>query len=224
MFERTRHYFEAVKNYRQKLSDIWAEYDAGMKNLERYKGSAGYSKEAAELERKRQEAIQATQVEFRAHFANIVQYMRECATSRSMDAPTQEQLNLLTALKMREKISRDELQQAAKTLKDSPVCLSVLDEIAGKLEYYGLHFGGESTSSILSHIDTLADSAARLCKLDKPNSRAEQAARASVYSPNYDPNAFYSFRVDQDPADVKDAMRTFGDVGDYDSFAAAVNN
>ena len=224
MFERTRHYYEAVKNYRQKLTDIWAAYDAGMKGLEKYKGSDGYSKEAAELERKRLDAIKATQDEYRAHFANIVQYMRESATTRSMDTPTEDALRLLSALQMRQKISRDELEQAGRTLKDCPVALSVLDEIAEKMEYHGMRFAAESTDSVLKHINTLADSAARLCKLDKPTSRADMAARASVHSPNYDHNAFYSYRVDQDPADVKDAMRTFGDVGDYDSFAAAVNN
>ena len=214
MFERTRHYYEAVKNYRQKLTDIWAAYDAGMKGLEKYKGSDGYSKEAAELERKRLDAIKATQDEYRAHFANIVQYMRESATTRSMDTIVAEELSQFA----------DELEQAGRTLKDCPVALSVLDEIAEKMEYHGMRFAAESTDSVLKHINTLADSAARLCKLDKPNSRADMAARASVHSPNYDHNAFYSYRVDQDPADVKDAMRTFGDVGDYDSFAAAVNN
>ena len=36
-------------------------------------------------------------------------------------ADMQEELALLQALKMRDKISRDELEQAGRTLKDSPV-------------------------------------------------------------------------------------------------------
>lgn len=220
---RTGKYYENVTSYRKNLTDIWADYEAGMKSIEPYKGSDGYAKKAAELEQARRSKIKETQADYRTRFNGIVAGMRMSAKGRSMDTPTQEQLALLTALKMRDKISRDELEQAGRTLKDSPVCLSVLDEIAERMEYRGMRFATESTNSILQSIDRLEDSARRICALDKPNSRREQAARASVHSTEWSHDALYSFHVDQDVATEEEAMAAFGGVGDYSSFAAAVN-
>lgn len=223
MVRRTENYFRTAKEYREKLAAIWAEYEQEQARLEKYQGSAGYAEELKELESKRKEAIKATQAEYATRFNGIIYGMRNSAKGASMETPTAEQINLLTVLKMREKITADELQQAGRTLKDSPVCLSVLDEIAEKMELHGLHFSAESTKSVLEHIDTLEDSARRLCKLDKPNSRADMAARASVHSPNYDHNAFYSFRVDKDVSTENEAMALYGCVDDFPSFALAVN-
>lgn len=229
-FERTRHYYEACTGYRQSLRSIWADYDKKMQRLEQYKGSAGYEKEKAEADKERDTAIKALQSEYRDKFNGILKGMRESATTRSMTPPTQDQLALLQALKMRDKISRDELEQAGRTLKDSPVCLSVLEEIAqnltektGSHEYYGLRFVTESTSGILGCIDSLAESAKRICSLNKCDSRAEMAARSSIHNPEWESNAMYSFRVDKDVTSTRDAMEFYGGVQNLASFEAAVN-
>ena len=229
-FERTRHYYEACTGYRQGLRGIWADFDKKMQQLERYKGSAGYEKEKAEAEKARDAAITALQTEYRDKFNGILKGMRESATTRSMTPPTQEQLALLQALKMRDKISRDELEQAGRTLKDSPVCLSVLQEIAqnlmektGSHQYYGLRFETESTSGILSCIDGLAESAKRICGLKKCDSRADMAARSSIYNPEWESNAMYAFRVDKDVNSTREAMEFYGGVQNLESFEAAVN-
>ena len=229
-FERTRHYYEACTGYRQSLRAVWADFDKKMQQLERYKGSAGYEKEKADAEKARDAVIKALQTEYRDKFNGILKGMRESATTRSMTPPTQEQLALLQALKMRDKISRDELEQAGRTLKESPVCLSVLQEIAqnlmektGSHEYYGLRFETESTSGILGCIDGLAESAKRICSLNKCDSRADMAARSSIYSPEWDSNAMYSFRVDKDVNSTREAMEFYGGVQNLESFEAAVN-
>lgn len=223
-FNRTEHYYNACREYRAALREIWASYDKEMQRIEQYRGSKGYEKEAAELESKRKEAVSALQAEYRGRFNNILEGMRQSATSRPMTAPTQEELALLQALKMREKVSRDELEQAARTLKDSPVSLSVLNEIAAKSEVLGVHFTNESTSSILEAVDGLAESAKRLCALDKCDSKQEQAARASKYSPDFKGvDAFYSFRVDTDFDNEAACIEFMGGVRNMQSFRDAVN-
>ena len=222
-FNRTEHYYNAVQSYREGLRAIWADYDKAMQRIEAYKGSTGHDKEAKELENKRKEATAALQSEYRGKFDNILQGMRQSATTRPMVAPTQEQLALLQALKMRDKLTREELEQAARTLKDSPVSLSVLDEIATKNELLGLHFGAESTSGILAAIDGLAESAKRICALDKCDSKAEMVARKSIYSPDYDSNALYSFRVDTDFSNEAEALEFLGGIRNMQSFRDAVN-
>jgi hypothetical protein len=147
-----------------------------------------------------------------------------------MIPPTNEQLALLQALKMRKSISRAELEQAGVTLKGCPVGLSILDEIAreqakerGLHEFSGLKFSTESTTGIFDSIKGLEDSAKRLCALDKCNSRPEMIERNSIYSPDYDSSAIYSFRVDRDVNSTREAMQLYGGVENLGQFENAVN-
>jgi hypothetical protein len=229
-FERTRHYYEAATKYREALRNIWADYDKKMQKIEQYAGSKGYEDDKATADKERDAAIKALQREYGEKFDSILKGMRESATTRSMTPPTQEQLALLQALKMRDRISRDELEQAGRTLKDSPVCLSVLEEIAhnlmektGSHEYYGLRFVTEGTAGILHSIDNLTESARRICALNKCDSKREMVARTNVHNAEWESNALYSFQVDRDVTSTREAMGFFGGVSNLESFEAAVN-
>ena len=222
-FERTRHYYEASTSYRDKLRGIWAEYDKKMQSLEQYKGSKGYEDDKAKADKERDDAISRLQAEYKVKFKNILDGMRESAATRCMIPPTTEQLNLIQALKLRSKVTRDELQQAGNTLKDNPVCLSILDEIARDNEIVGVHYGAESTASIHEHIDALADSAKRICSLKKCDSRRE--LHTSPHDPQHTPGMrdLYTFRIDRDTEGIRDAMELYGGVSNLASFEAAVN-
>lgn len=222
---RTEHYFELVKNYRGELRNIWAEYDNTVQKLGRYKGSEGYTEEVTKAAKKRDSAIADLQTEYRTRFACVVAGMKESALNLSMIAPTQEQLAILSALKMRETLTRDELEQAGRSLKGCPVALAVVNELAKKHELHGVHnYGGLSTTAILEAVDTLADNAKRLCVLRRCDSKREMAQRASVFSPEWDPSAMRAFRVDVDPENLENAMGVFGGVENLEDFSAAVDN
>lgn len=222
---RTERYYELVKNYRRELRRIWADYEKTVADLDRYKGSRGFDEEMKNAASTRDTAISELQAEYLTRFGNITAAMKESALNVGMIAPTQEQLAILSALKMREKLTRDELEQAGRSLRGCPVALAVVDELALKHEIRGVHcFGGESTSAILAHVDELAENGRRLCKLSKCDSKQEMVERASPFSPNYDPSAMRSFRVDCDPEDEARALSVFGSVTDLEGFQAAVNN
>lgn len=223
-FERTRHYYEAACGYRKGLREAWSKYNEGMAKLEKFKGSAGYDEDARRLEDARKDTVKNLQVEYARKFDNIIDGMCESAKNRPMIAPTAEELNLLTALKMREQITADELSAAAITLKNSPVALSILDEIAKKQDIHGFHCGTESTASILAKIDSLRESAKRIVTLEKPDSRREQIARANIHSPEYSHDALYSFQYDRDFLSTNDCLAYCGGVNDMESFSEAVNN
>ncbi|MBE6756668.1 MAG: hypothetical protein E7555_09450 [Ruminococcaceae bacterium] len=220
---RTRQYFETTTSYRAKLRKIWEDYDKTLQRLEPYKGSNGYNEDVQEAENKRKKDISSLQVEYCNKFNEILQGMRKSATNQPIIPPTTEQLTILQTLKMRNKVSRDELKQAAQTLKNCPLCLSVLDEIAQDNEYQGVHFGKESTSAIIKHIETLSNSAKRICALDKPDSKKEQAEKASIYNPEHTHNALFSFSVDKDMTSESEAMSFLGGVTDFETFQEAVN-
>jgi hypothetical protein len=220
---RTQEYYEKSVNYRKELKAIWDAYETRIAQIERYKGSNGYAEDKKRAENERDNSINALQGIYRTAFFEIIRKMRESAYNQTMSAPSAEQLALLQALKMREKITRDELEQAARTLANSPVCLSVLDEIADKMEYHGVHFGGESTDSIIKHIDELADNANRICSLNKCNTKREMVEAYSNHTA--DGNALYSFKVDRDDiSSASDAMEYYGSIRDVAAFEKAVNN
>ena len=222
---RTEHYFDLVKNYRAELRRIWSVYEKTVIDLERYKGSIGYSEEITKAENKRNAAISDLQGEYLTRFASVVAGMKESALNVAMVAPTQEQLAILSALKMRENLTREELEQAGRSLRSCPVALAVVDELAKKHEIHGVHnYGGESTSAILEHVAELTENGRRLCELTRCDSRQEMAERASVWSADYDPAAMRSFRVDTDPETEARCLSVFGSVDDLSGFQNAVNN
>ena len=223
-FERTKHYFDAACGYRKGLREAWSKYNEAMAKLEKFKGSAGYDEDAKRLEDARKEAVSILQAEYAHKFDVIIEGMRDSAKNRPMTAPTAEELNLLTALKMREQITADELSAAAITLQNSPVALSILDEIAKKQDIHGFHCGVESTASILAKIDSLREAAKRIVTLEKPDSRREMIAKANIHSPEHNHDALYSFQYDRDFISANDCLAYCGGVNDMESFAEAVNN
>ena len=220
---RTEMYFQTVVNYRAQLRAIWRVYEDAEKRLAPYKDSAGYASELAEAAKERDASITMAQNTAAKEFSDVLRWMREGAMNKPMAAPKAEQINLLSALKMRDKVTRDELQQAANSLKDCPVALSVLDELATKNEFFGLHFGAESTAAVMQHIDSLEASAKKICNLQKPDSRREMLSNANVHNTNYTPNAMRSFAVDRDFESAQDCIAFCGSVGNYEAFAEAVN-
>ena len=150
--------------------------------------------------------------------------MREAATSRPMTAPTPEVSSVLQVLKMRSKISADELQQAARTVGECPLALSVLDELAQDHGHMGLHFGKESTGAILQHLETLSRNAAKIVRMTEVDKKREAIEASRPYSPNYSPAALESFAVDRDFKSEQDALAWLGGVNDFETFARVVND
>lgn len=220
---RTKLFYEEITSFRENLRNIEKEYTKGLSNIEKYKGSAAYTEELRKLENKRTEAVKHAQEKTSKILFSLLSEMREAATSRPMIAPTPEILSLLQVLKMRKEISIDELQQAARTVGECPVALSVLDELAREHEYMGYHFGKESTDSILKHINSLTASARKIIRMEAVDRKREMIDAASPYSENYDPAALELFSVDRDFISEQDALASLGGVFDFDSFSKAVN-
>ena len=220
---RTKAYYDTVVSFRESLRRIDKDHKAGLSRIEKYKGSAAYTEELSKLETKRKDAIKQAQGTASQAFSKVLSEMREAATSRPMTAPTPEILSVLQVLKMRSNISADELQQAARTVGECPLALSVLDELAQDHGHMGLHFGKESTDSILKHIDSLSASAGKITRMEAVDQKREAVEASSPYSVNYKPGALELFSVDRDFNSEQDALAWLGGVFDYDTFSKAVN-
>lgn len=134
-------FHQAVQQYHTQLREITQQYENEMHGLERFKGSAGYSEDVASAQAER---------------------------DKSLLALRQEQLATLEVLKMREKLSRGELQMAMNSMADCPVALSVLRELGEKHEIVGMGVtvtgATMDTDQALHTIDTLRRSCGTLLR------------------------------------------------------------
>lgn len=120
----------SANNYLSAVAEANAEYQSTMARIADLSGSERYDKEAGEAESKRNDAIGQAQKAFTAKADSALNGMLKAIDSRAMDAPTDSQMRILELLRNRESVSREELDSAANSLKDSPAALESLTEIA----------------------------------------------------------------------------------------------
>lgn len=230
-------YHETAKEYRSSLVAAWEAYDKGYKNLERYKGGRDYDKELTALQDKRDEAIRAAQAKARQSFKVITDYMRRAIEAQPVKAPTTAQMNVLTALKMRETVEGDEIIKAAEQMRGVDVAVKVLDELAFKngkpgivTEYMG------ATGRAERGVNELISSANLLLTLTRPNGWEQRAKahHATKWGGDFDErhagvkmyddsSRLVLSTVDKDFKDERETMRELGGIKDYAEFRSVVN-
>lgn len=227
MNERTKWFFNDWCKYRAGLREIWASFDQGMKELEPMKGSKHYIERCEELTTERDNAIRNLQSEFRNEFSLTISGMRASVITRPATPPSSDQIAILQALNMRNRISIEDLEMAEQSMTGNDLALSTLQDIAVAK---GVHYRIPTTKKdlILRHIDDLADSASRLLKLERPDSRRErlETAHRNRYEKHvYDHDVFSSFWQDQDPQSEDEALNLFGGIApdQIADFKEAVN-
>lgn len=161
-------FHNAVQQYHNQLRQINQQYENEMKGLKRFEGSAGYEEDVKSAQAERDKATAALRQEYGLRFDAILNSMAEAAKAQPMTAPTQEQLATLEVLKMRERLSRDELQKAMNSMADCPVALGVLRELAQKHEIMGMGVtvagAMMDTDGALRAIDTMRRSCGKLLR------------------------------------------------------------
>lgn len=225
-------YASIVGRYRRKLNEINEKYDQQAKSKEGYRGSPRYESDIAEIEQKRMGEINALRADCRDSFTNCIENMQKAADTRPMTAPTPEQLAILQALQMRERLTRDDLNHAANALTGCSVALGVLEELARKYEILGFHAStGVSNAFVQGAIKSLADSANVLLTLERTNQRRElmNPAPGTGEGPfgNHPSHAnIKKFRIDVDPDSAQSCIDRFGGVSPdaYQAFCKATDS
>ena len=227
MSERTKWFFDDWCKFRNGLREIWASFDQGMKEIEPMKGSLRYTERCEELRVERDNAMHDLRTEFQNEFSVTIEGMRQSVNTRPATPPSADQLAILQALNMRQKVSVEELKMAEQSMNGNDLALSTLQDLAAAK---GVHYRIPTTKKdlILRHIDDLADSASRLLKLEKPDSRRErlETAHRNRYEKHvYDHDVFSSFWQDQDPQSEDEALNLFGGIApdQIADFKEAVN-
>lgn len=227
MNERTKWFFNDWCKYRAGLREIWASFDQGMKELEPMKGSKHYIERCEELTTERDNAVHDLQSEFRNEFSLTIAGMRKSVVERPAIPPSSDQVAILQTLSLRKRVSVEDLEMAERSMSGNDFALAALQDIAVAK---GVNYRIPTTKKdlILRHIDDLADSASRLLKLERPDSRRErlETAHRNRYEKHvYDHDLFSSFWQDQDPQSEDEALNLFGGIApdQIADFKEAVN-
>lgn len=132
----TKDLFDVIDTYMQTRSEAREEYQLMGRRYAKAKGSPYYDEQMETARKKRAQTMEAAQASARAKVKEIISAMYEQADKITMRSPTPEMLAIIQLLKLKEHPSKNDLDEAANALRESGVCLSILDEIAAKNKIY----------------------------------------------------------------------------------------
>lgn len=134
MVSNTFAFYKVAKKFQDNRAEMVSEYEGKIQSMEPYKGSSGYDKQVAELTEKHEEGLKALQDKCRKELLIIMDGMDKAIDKRRINPPSNEQLNLIHLLKMREKVTEEELDRVAEMVRDNGIALGVVQEIAHENE------------------------------------------------------------------------------------------
>ena len=132
MISNTDLFYTRAAEYQKKRKAIMDAYESRVAQLEPTKGSPYYTDEMKKATDTRDDAVKALKGEYTAYFNLSLEAMKTANNGRGMTPPTAEQLSLLQALKMREKLTRADVDRAVNSCKDNAAALQVLNDLAHK--------------------------------------------------------------------------------------------
>lgn len=151
----TEKLYKTVKEYQDKRAKLVSDYEEGLKKLESYKGSAGYTAEVTKRQGEFLSSLSELQRAYRAEFSATILNMRDALGKRTASPPSNEQLNILKLLDMRKSVTEEELDRVAQLVKDNVIAIGLVQETArrnGILKSY-LHLteemGDDEAQSLL---------------------------------------------------------------------------
>lgn len=130
MITNTELYYAKMKEFQDKRAELTEAHDKKVKSLERFKGSKGYEEDLKKENERFEAELTALRDEYRPGLLTVIGGMMDAIGKRSVSAPTNDQVNLLNVLKMKKRVTLEECQRTAEAVKDNPIAVSVVTEIA----------------------------------------------------------------------------------------------
>ena len=118
-------FYSRAAEFQSKRKDIIDTYESTLAKLEKAKGSQLYTEETEKAAKTRDAALEALQSEYRDYFRISLDAMADANSKRGVTPPSQEQLAILQALKMRDSLTQRELDRAANSCADNAVKVDV---------------------------------------------------------------------------------------------------
>lgn len=153
-------FYRNAKKYQDDRARINENYEKQLESMKDKQGSEFYATESERLKKERDDSLTALKKDTGNTLLSVIDTMRRANAKRTTAAPTDEQVRILQVLKMRDNVTERELTEAAKSLENCPLGLSVIQEIAGKngvIRNYRRFYNGDKMPSEFasSALDTL---------------------------------------------------------------------
>ncbi len=188
MIKNTDLFYTRAKEYQDKRKGVIDAYDQKIEKLEKAKGSQLYTEETQKAEKEKNDALEALKSEYRGYFDISLKAMSDANNARGITPPSQDQLAILQALKMRSKPTNDteraafqrELDRVANSCADNAMAISVINDIARDC---GMIRGYHSTANEMSVED--ADRFITNLKAALPDFMEHDTSRAARVAADY---------------------------------------
>ena len=122
--------YTTIRDFQQEQRRAFDRYREHMAALEPYKGSEHYRQESEKAMQERRATEDAARQNARYYAQRTLGMMQEASRNRKAVAPTQEQINLLSVMKLRESVPLDELEAIARAMNGNSLGVSVIQEYA----------------------------------------------------------------------------------------------
>ena len=122
--------YDAMSDFRKAQIASRETYLQKKKRIDPYAGSTGYEDDLKKIREERNQANAAARAACKAKIDPIFKAMREANAKRSIAAPSEEAIRILTVASMLKKPSKSFLDAVSNSLDGSALCLAALDSIA----------------------------------------------------------------------------------------------
>ena len=157
MISNTDAFYHAAYEFQTKRGLLVSEYEGQMSALEKYKGSVFYTERSRELREGYERDLTALQNGFRERIFSTIRKMKETAQNKPMKAPSDDQIKIIQMLRMKENLSEAELDSAFNAVKDCPVALGILQDIAKKHGSF-TNYSAQGDALPISYVNEKIDS------------------------------------------------------------------
>lgn len=227
--------YVAMNDFRKAQIASRETYLQKKRNLDRYKGSEGYSSDLQKIRKERDDANAAARATCKEKVDLIFKCMMNANRKRAATPPTEEQLRLLNAASMMKKPSKLMLDSIANSMNGNAVGLAVLDDIAKAAwaddpnalnrftpNYAAMADKEMSVPDAEEAIRSLANTCSRIMNGSGANHIREMGAEHNrkMYGMQYDPD---DFEQEKEYSTERDFYNRELSSGSYETFAAAVN-
>lgn len=171
MIKNTEAFYTKARQYQDKRAQLVSDYESQLESLKKYEGSSGYQEDLEKLQKSHKEALTALQDEYRQSLNTILGGMMDAVGRRKINAPTNEQLNLIHLLKMKDKCSMEELDRVFEMVKDNGIAVGIVQEVArasGVMKNYEARCEEMSSSYAQRVINGLRDAVEDWIMYDTP--------------------------------------------------------
>lgn len=127
---KTERFAQLAEEFQDRRHKLAATFERDIEALEPFKGSGGYMSDMKARTDRYRADLDNLKHEYEGSLYELIDQMDTSLHSRKYEAPTEEQLRLLQTVQMQERPSHGELLRVAEAVKDNPVALQALQDMA----------------------------------------------------------------------------------------------